>query len=230
MSRTALVAGATGLVGSALLRRLAASQEYRRIKLLGRRPPALETGKQQFIASDFGNLEALGAELAADDVYCCLGTTMRKAGSQAAFERVDYHMVVDLARAALKSGAKRFVVVSAAGASLKSPAFYSRVKARMEHAVSELPFEAVHILRPSLLLGTRQELRPAERLGQKLAPLLSLLMRGPLKKYRPIRAGDVAAAMITLALSPITGVHVHPLPLEQQPYCGTLLPSHDPHR
>jgi uncharacterized protein YbjT (DUF2867 family) len=214
VSRTALVAGATGLVGNALLRQLAASQEYRQIKLLGRRPPALEAGKLQFIASDFGNLESLGAELAADDVYCCLGTTLRKAGSQAAFERVDYHMVVDLARATLKSGARRFIVVSAAGASLKSPAFYSRVKARMEHAVSELPFEAVHILRPSLLLGARQEVRPAELLGQKLAPLLSLLMRGPLRKYRPIHAEDVAAAMLRLALGPAQGVQVHHLPLK----------------
>ena len=213
MSRTALVAGATGLVGGALLRQLLARSEYGEIRVLGRRPPALEAGMLRFVASDFTNLGELGAELAADDVYCCLGTTLRKAGSRAAFERVDYHMVVDLARAAHKAGARRFLVVSAVGASKASPAFYSRVKARMEAAVSELPFESVQIVRPSLLLGARTELRAGERLGQKLAPLLSPFMVGPLAKYRPVEAAAVAAALVQLAFADVRGTHVHELPL-----------------
>jgi len=104
--------------------------------------------------------------------------------------------------------------VSAVGASLKSPAFYSRVKARMEQAVSDLPFEAVHVVRPSLLLGARAQFRPAERAATLLAPLLAPLLLGPLKKYRPARAADVAAAMVKLAWTRAKGAHVHHLPLQ----------------
>lgn len=214
MTRTALVAGATGLIGSLLLRQLASRRDYAEVRVLGRRPPAHEAGKIKFVMSDLSNLSSLGEALAVDDVFCCLGTTIRKAGSAAAFERVDYHMVVDLARAAHKAGAKRFIVVSAVGSSLNSPAPYSRVKARMEQAVADVPFEAVHILRPSLLLGQRAESRPAERAGQILAPLLAPFMLGPLKKYRPVHAREVASAMVALALTGASGVHAHHLPLE----------------
>lgn len=214
MSRTATVAGATGLVGSALLQQLAARPDHARINVLGRTPPGHESGTISFVHTDFGDLDAVAGALAVDAVYCCLGTTQRKAGSEAAFERVDYHMVVDLARAAKAAGARKFLVVSAAGASARSPAFYSRVKARMEQAVRDIGFEAVHIVRPSLLLGDRAESRPAERLFQWLAPLYSPFLRGPLRRYRPVEASDVAAAMIRLADSPATGAHVHHLPLE----------------
>ena len=213
MARKAVVAGATGLVGTLLLRRLVARDEYAEIRVLGRRPPAVEAGKLRFVPSDFTNLAGLDGALAVDDVFCCLGTTIRKAGSRAAFERVDYHMVVDLARAAHQAGAQRFVVVSAVGASAASPAFYSRVKGRMEDAVAAVPFKAVHIVQPSLLLGERGEFRPGELLGQKLAPLLSLALVGPLAKYRPVDAGDVADALLKLALSGAPGVHRHTLPL-----------------
>jgi uncharacterized protein YbjT (DUF2867 family) len=213
MSRIALVAGATGLVGGKLLRQLLARDEYSEVRVLGRRPPPLDAGKLRFIASDFTRLEDLDVELKVDDVFCCLGTTIKQAGSQAAFERVDYHMVVDLARAAQKSGARRFLVVSAAGASAHSPVFYSRVKARMEEAVAALPFEAVHIVRPSLLLGERKDVRAGEWLGQLVAPLLTPLMVGPLRKYQPIQADAVAASLVRLALKGEAGAHVHALPL-----------------
>ena len=213
MARIAVVAGATGLVGSLLLRQLAESHDYAEIRVLGRRPPAHEAGKVRFIATDFSDLQAHAAELAVDDVFCCLGTTIRAAGSRPAFERVDYHMVVDLARIAQKAGARRFLVVSAVGASEHSAAFYSRVKGRMEKAVNQLPFEAVHIVRPSLLLGERKESRPGEKLGQRVAPLLSPFMLGPLAKYRAVSADEVAAALLELARSPARGAQVHHLPL-----------------
>lgn len=213
MTRTALLAGATGLTGELLLRQLVSHREYAEIRVIGRRPPPQQAGKIRFIESDFSNLGSLGEKLAVDDVYCCLGTTIRKAGSPAAFERVDYHMVVDLARAAHKAGARRFIVVSAVGSSLKSPAPYSRVKARMEQAVMEVPFEAVHILRPSLLLGDRTERRYAERAAQIIAPLLAPLLVGPLRKYRAVHAREAASAMVQLALKGAPGAHVHHLPL-----------------
>jgi len=213
MARTALLAGATGLVGAALLGKLLANAEYDQVTVVGRRAPARSHAKLRFVPTTFDHLTTLGGALAADDVFCCLGTTLARAGSRAAFERVDYHMVVDLSRAARQAGSRRLIVVSAAGSSLRALAFYSRVKARMERAVAQIGFETVHIVRPSLLLGKRREHRPYEALAQQAAPVLSLACVGPLRPYRPVRAETVADAMLKLALQPATGLHVHTLPL-----------------
>ncbi len=216
-ARTALVAGATGAVGSALLTLLLADARYGTVKVLSRRPLTISHRKLSVLmlpgSAMASGLEPLGTALAADEVFCCLGTTLKTAGSRAAFERVDYHLVLDIARAALAQGAQQFLVVSAAGAALRSPSFYSRVKARMEHAVLDLGYRSTHILRPSLLLAKRRESRPAEWLGQQIAPLFSPFLRGSLAIYRPIRADAVAAAMLTLALRHIPGGHIHHLPL-----------------
>ncbi len=211
--RTALVAGATGAVGSALLARLLADARYGTVKVLTRRP--LPTTHRKLVSLEFDDkgLDALGAALAADDVFCCLGTTQKKAGSRAAFERVDYHLVLDLARAARAQGAQQFLVVSSVGASLKAPSFYLRVKARMEQAVQELGYAGTHILRPSLLIARRAERRTGEWLAQRLAPLADPLLRGKLAIYRTVSAEAVAEAMVTLALRRLDGAHVHHLPL-----------------
>lgn len=213
MKRSALVAGATGLIGRHLLERLLEDPAYTEIKVIGRRAPDLQHARLRFVSSDFRQLDRLGEALGAQDVFCCLGTTLKTAGSRAAFEAVDYRMVVDLAQACLAAGAQQFLVISAAGASALSLSFYSRVKGRMEAAVSALGFDAVHILRPSLLLGTRAESRPAEDLAQRLSPYLAPLFSGPLSRYRPIAADEVAEAMLGLALRGQPGVHVHYLPL-----------------
>lgn len=213
MKRTALVAGATGLVGYSLLQRLLRDPAYGQVRALSRRPLGLRHDQLQLVQTDFRNLAALGDVLQAQDVFCCLGTTRRKAGSRAAFEDVDYRMVVELAQATRAAGAHQFIVVSAVGASRHAAAFYSRVKGRMEAAVSALGFDAVHIVRPSLLLGERGELRPGEALAQRLAPAISPLLVGPLKRYRPVDADEVGEAMVRIALGGQAGVHVHHLPL-----------------
>src|SRR3546814_286030 len=123
-------------------------------------------------------------------------------------------MVVDLARATAAAGAQQFLVVSAIGANEHALAFYSRVKGRMEKTVSALDFAAVHIFQPSLLLGERSEHRAGEAVAQKLAPLLSRITRGPLRRYQPVAADSVAEAMLRLALRGESGVHVHHLPLD----------------
>jgi uncharacterized protein YbjT (DUF2867 family) len=212
MTRTALLAGPTGLVGSELLKLLLADPGYREVRALSRRPLPIEHAKLEVLITDYADVRKLGPGLGVDDVFCCLGTTLRTAGSRAAFERVDYGMVLDLARATREAGAARFVVVSAAGTS-DSGAFYSRVKARMERDVATLGFPVVHIVRPSLLLGGRSEHRPGESIAQKLSPLLAPLMRGPLLKYRPVQASEVAQAMVALAKRDEAGTHVHHLPL-----------------
>lgn len=216
MPRSAIVTGYTGLVGRCLVDRLVSGVEYDAIKLVGRRAPAQSDRRLQFIPSELGALQRLGSQLAADDAYCCLGTTLRSAGSRAAFERVDFHMVVDFARAVRVAGAKRFFLVSSLSADPRSPIFYSRVKGRAEQALGEIGFEALHILRPSLLLGAREEHRPGEAIAQKLMPAFNRLMIGPAAKYRAVRAEEVAAALLSLARRPAPddGVHVHTLPLK----------------
>ncbi len=213
MARTALVVGATGLVGSALLDRLLAAPEYTTVTVLGRRAPAIGHAKLRFVLSTLADLDSLADPLAVDDLFCCLGTTTKAAGGHAGLERVDYTMVLAVARAAQAGGATRFFGVSAAGSSATALTFYSRLKARMERDVAAVGFKATHFFRPSLLLGARSESRPAEALGQTLAPLLAPLCVGPLRKYRPITAEDVADAMLLIARGDQAGTRVHDLPL-----------------
>lgn len=213
-THTALLAGYTGLVGRHLLTQLLRqSGRYDRVLTVGRRLPEHTHPRLRSIQTELGELSQQRAAIAADDVYCCLGTTMQAAGSKAAFERVDYHMVVDLARAARAAGAQRFFMVSSLSASPRSPVFYSRVKGRAEQALREIGFDTLHILRPSLLLGDRAEARLGEAIAQKLAPLANLLLVGRLAMYRAIASEDVAAAMVELAARDLRGTHVWTLPL-----------------
>ncbi len=211
-SKTALLAGATGAIGQQLLPLLLASPDYGRVKVIGRRPPAQTHAKLEAVTSDFSDLPALGSQLAVDDVYCCLGTTQAKSG-RTGLEQVDHDYVVALATAALAQGARQFLVVSSIGASSHSPSFYSRVKGRMEEDVAALGYPSLRIVQPSLLLGPRDEHRPGEAFAQKLSPLLSPLLAGPLAKYRPISTQAVAEALLTLSRRPYQGTRVHTLPL-----------------
>lgn len=205
MPTGSVVLGASGLVGGELLKLLARSRGGARV--LVRRPLAeCPSGAEQAVV-DFARLPP-GA-LAAADVYCCLGTTIKKAGGQEAFRAVDLDLPLTLARRAREEGARRLFLVTSSGADARSAVFYSRVKGELEAAVSALGFGAVHILRPSLLLGSRADSRPAEALAQALAPLVSPLLLGPLRRYRPIAGTAVARAMLALAAGSETGVHIH---------------------
>lgn len=214
MNRTALVAGHTGLVGRHLLQDLLDDPRYGQVIALGRRMPTITHPRLKAVQTDFTGLSALAPTLAVDEVFCCLGTTLKAAGSRAAFERVDYHMVVELARATRAAGAKAFLMVSSLSASPRSPVFYSRVKGRAEQAVTELGFERLHILRPSLLLGDREQRRTGEAIAGALMPLADVLLVGSLAKYRAIRGEDVARAMQQLAArEDLGGARVWTLPL-----------------
>ncbi|MGV8941345.1 MAG: NAD(P)H-binding protein [Lysobacter sp.] len=211
--RTALVAGYTGLVGRNLLAQLLAGGTYTRIRTVGRRAPPGEGARVEALVTELGDLAGMRERLAADDVFCCLGTTLRAAGSRAAFEQVDLDMVVDLARTARAAGEGRFFLVSALGANANSRVFYNRVKGRAEAAVRAIGYDTLHIVRPSLLLGRRDESRPGEDLGQKLLPVLAPLMLGRLAAYRPVPAEDVARALLELAARDQPGVTISTLPL-----------------
>lgn len=203
--RAALLLGATGLVGGHLLDLLLASPRYSRVRVLGRRRPFRRDAKLDFHPIDFDRLVRHAELFRVDDVFCCLGTTIGKAGSQEAFRRVDFSYVVDSARLASEAGADQFLVVSAVGAESGSRVFYNRVKGEMEATVKRFPFRALWILRPSLLLGKREEMRVAERIGEYVSRPLSFVLRGPLRRYRPVHARDVASAMLRLAGDEGTG-------------------------
>jgi uncharacterized protein YbjT (DUF2867 family) len=193
-NRTALLVGATGLVGSFLLRRLVESDAYARVSVWVRRKLDQVHPKIRCEVVNFERLHERGVE--AEDVFCCLGTTIKKAGSQAAFRQVDYDYPVALAIAAAGGGARRLLVVSALGANPDSRIFYNRVKGEMEIAVRAAGVPATIFFRPSLLSGPRAEVRRGERIGEAIGKLLGPL----LGKYRPIHADLVAAAMLKAAL------------------------------
>lgn len=205
---TALLLGATGLIGGHVLDLLLADGAYGRVVTLGRRPVAREHPKLEQQVADLGRLEEHADRFNADAVFCCLGTTIKAAGSQEAFRRVDYEYVVNSARMAAEHGVQRYLLVTAAGADAGSRIFYNRVKGEAEDAVRALPLPGVVILRPSLLLGERAEPRPIESFAQRWAPAIDRLMVGPLRRYRPVEARAVARAMVRLAAQEPRGVRV----------------------
>ena len=207
--RTALLAGATGLVGGHCLELLLEDDAWEQVVVLGRREIGTTHRKLVQRVVDFDRLAELGDVPRVDDVFCCLGTTMKRAGSEAAFRRVDLTYVHELARLASRQRAGQFLLVSALGADPHSRVFYYRVKGEVEEAVRKLPFDGVHIFRPSLLLGERRESRPGERLAILAGRALGFMFVGPLGRYRPIAARAVAAAMIRIAKDAARGVHVY---------------------
>ena len=206
--RSALLLGATGLVGGHCLDLLVEDDAYGRVVVLARKPGVREHPKLRWHVGTLERLAEFGGLLRVDDVFCCLGTTIRAAGSREAFARVDFGYVVDAARASAENGAAQLLLVSALGANPRSRVFYNRVKGEVEAAVRDLPFRGIQIFRPSLLLGRRTETRLGERVAAAaLVPLSSLLV-GRVRKYRPVPAADVAAAMVIVAKRAPHGVNV----------------------
>ncbi len=203
-TRSALVAGASGLVGGFLLDGLLENPQYREVCSLGRRALPRQHPKLTQRTVDFARLED-EALPSTDDAFCCLGTTIKKAGSQEAFRAVDHDAVLAFAKAARKAGARRFLLVSALGANARSRIFYNRVKGETEEDLKSVGFESLVILRPSLLLGERAESRPGEHVATVVTKALGPLLR-PFSS-RPIEARTVARAMVALARE-TTGVRV----------------------
>lgn len=204
ISSTALLAGATGLVGTHLLPLLL--DRYESVTVLTRRPIENPHPRLVQLITSFDTLPEFDAP---KDVYCTLGTTIKKAGSQEAFRKVDHDYVLDIARQAAAAGSRQFLVVSSVGADRRSPNFYLRTKGELEDALSALPFQALHIFHPSLLMGRRAETRVAERMGIAVAKLAAPLLLGSFCKYRPIPASAVARAMASAARQAQAGRHIY---------------------
>ena len=207
--RTAIVLGASGLVGGFCLKQLLAHPQYERVITLLRRPLPLTHERLTCHVVDFHDASNWSGLMAGDDLFCCLGTTIKKAGSQEAFRFVDHDLPLQACTHAVEQGVKRAMVVTALGASPRSSIFYNRVKGEVEQAISALPFQSLAFFRPSLLLGDRQEVRVGEKVGEVLLRVTGFLMHGPLKKYRGIEAETVARAMISFAVDASPGRHIY---------------------
>jgi uncharacterized protein YbjT (DUF2867 family) len=208
MSKKALIAGATGLVGSHLLDQILEDEEYTRIVSLVRKPSGRSHPhlKERLVA--FKDLDSLTLKTPVDDIYCCLGTTMKKAGSKRKFLQVDYDYPLKLAEIGLRYEAKRMFIVSSMGANRKSLFFYSRVKGKLEEALKKLPFETVGIFRPSLILGDRGESRFGEEVAKKVMTVTEPLMPGSMNKYKGVQASAIAKAMVDFSKSDMKGFHI----------------------
>lgn len=203
----AMIAGATGAVGSQLLDRLLSRQDDTHVIAVGRRAPRRPHARLQWIAAELAEMPAILAGQSCTEAFCCLGTTLRTAGSRAAFRAVDLDGVVNFAAAARAAGAGFFGMVSAAGANPHARTFYLRTKGEAEAAVEALDFASLAIMQPGLLRGGREEFRAAERLGQLAAPLVDRLLRGGLARYRSVATDAVAAALEHAARDRTAGVH-----------------------
>ncbi len=207
--RTALLLGATGLVGRRCLAHLLAHPAWTAVTALARRPTGVAHPRlREVVAAPLEPARLDPAHFACDDLVVALGTTLRAAGSREAFRRVDHDLVLDVARRARAAGARRVALVSSVGADARASAFYLRTKGEVEDALAALGFEQTELLRPSLLVGARAERRPLEAVGVAAASGLRALLGGTLRRYRPIDADVVARAAVAALAAGTPGVHV----------------------
>jgi uncharacterized protein YbjT (DUF2867 family) len=206
--KTAWLAGATGLIGGSLLNELLSQKRYERVVALVRRSTGVQHSQlvERIVNFSALNSDELGT---VHDVFCALGTTIKKAGSPARFREIDFEYPLKLARAAKRAGAQQFLLVSSVGANAQSSNFYLRVKGELEAALQQEGFASLQIFRPSILVGKRAESRPGEKFGIIAGKAIAPLMIGGLRRYRPIRASDVAKAMVAAAQESPEGVRVY---------------------
>jgi len=192
--KKAILIGATGLIGSELLKQLLADSNYSEVKVLARRSTGVNHSKLKEVLINFDDLESYKSELVGDALFSTMGTTIKKAGSQLVQYKIDYTYQYNTAKIACDNGVKQLVLLSSYGANSESKVFYSRIKGELDEAVQELNFDSVSIIRPSMLAGDRKEFRLAEKI---LTPIMYALLWIPgIRKYRPIKDVVVAKAMI----------------------------------
>lgn len=204
-NKTAIIFGATGLTGSLLLNQLTDSGYYSSIKIFVRKPTGIINSKIEEIISDFQNLSDISQKITGDDLYICLGTTIKKAGTIANVEKADRDLPVNISSIASSNGIKKIAVVSSLGADSHSSNYYLRVKGEMEEGIMKQYFSQIVFARPSLLIGNRDEKRFGESAGKIFMKIINPLLAGNFKKYRSIQAKDVAKAMIVILRDNIPG-------------------------
>lgn len=209
MGKTAILLGATGLIGGHCLQLLLKSPRYSKVVCLIRKKLPIINEKLEQVVVDFDHLQDYAADLKGDDVFCCLGTTIKVAKTKENFKKVDYHYPLAAGKIALQQGATQYLLVSSLGADKNSLVFYSKTKGEIQRDLKALGYPTLHILQPSLLLGDRRDNRAGEKFAELAMTGLGFLLQGPLKKYRGIEAEAVAFAMVHLATDEQPGTHTH---------------------
>ena len=199
IKKTAVIFGASGLVGGELVKLLIADTRYEKIKLFTRSPLNINIPYVEEYVIDFEKLDQYDEEISGHHVFCCLGTTAKKTPDKKAYDNIDFHWPVNISRICERNGSEAFAVISSIGANPNSSVFYLRTKGLMENAVLQSKVKKIIIVRPSFLLGKRGEARLGEKFVNIIAGFLSVFMVGVLKKYKPIHAYEVAGAMIFAA-------------------------------
>jgi len=200
------IAGATGLTGNLCLKELIENEKITEIYAIGRRPTGIAHSKINEVKLENNKLTQ---KVNADAFICCLGTTIKKAGSKKAFEQIDLELPLYLAMELKSAGCKTAAVISSLGADPKSMIFYSRVKGKMESAMKEIGFESLSILRPSLIRGNRNEKRFGEDFAKVMMKLFDLILIGPMKNYQSIQAKDIAKSLVKKVIEGIPGFHIY---------------------
>ncbi|MDX2191538.1 MAG: NAD(P)H-binding protein [Bacteroidota bacterium] len=208
MGKSAIIAGASGLVGKQLMYKLLENQNYSKIYVLVRKEMSLDHPKLEQIIVNYDALYEAGINKQIDDAYCCLGTTMKKAGSKEAFYKVDYTYVVNFARYSQSKGVKNFALVSAIDSDKNSKIYYSKVKGETEEKLKVFRFDHLVIARPSFLLGDREEFRLGEKLALAASVVVTPLLFGKWKRYKPVHCTKVAEALINQMLSDKKGTSI----------------------
>lgn len=208
MNKAVLVIGATGLVGESLVKQLLEDDDFSVVKIFARKQLVLNHQKLEQHVIDFNSIEKYADLIKGDVLFCCLGTTIKTAGSKEAFIKVDYTYPYKFAQQAKRNGVEKFVLVSSLGADKNSSNFYLKVKGDVEADLSRLKFKNLIIVRPSMLLGNRKEFRLGEVIGKKIMKALTFIFVGKLKKYKAIESRTVAKAMIVLSKNDLSEVVV----------------------
>ncbi|MBU3157579.1 NAD-dependent epimerase/dehydratase family protein [Clostridium estertheticum] len=204
--KTALVVGATGLVGGNLVNMLLEAPEYEKIIVWVRKSTGINNKKLEEKIINFELLDTYKLEDTVNHIFCCLGTTIKKAKSKEAFKKVDLEYIVSLAMKAKENDVSQFLVISAMGSDVKSAVFYNKVKGQMENELSNLVLRGLKIFRPSLLLGDRTEFRFGEKAAEVVSKCIPFIFNGALKKYKPVYGNTVAKAMYKVAIEEKSGI------------------------
>ncbi len=215
-AKKALIAGATGLVGNELLHILLEAKEYETVTAIVRRPLSIKHPKLNEVIIDFDHLEEYSEQMVVDDVFCCLGTTIKKAKTKELMKKIDADYPLALARLTQKLGAKHFLLISSMNANPHSKIWYSQMKGKLEEELSTVPFQTISILRPSLLLGNRQEFRLGEKMATTIFKTVSFLFVGPLLKVKAIGGRQVAQSMYSIAQTNRQDVNIYPSDMLQR--------------
>lgn len=210
LKNKAILAGASGLIGSDLLRNLLQRDHYDEVVILVRKLLPLSHIKLTQIQVDFDHLDDHAGSVNGHAVFCCLGSTKKKTPDLAVYRKIDHDYPLELAQIALKNGVEQYHLVSALGADASTSNFYTKMKGETENDIKNIGLPCLYIYRPALLTGQRSEFRLAERIFTPIMKLIDPLLPGRLKKYRSIPAATVASAMYNQSMNKETGVFIHP--------------------